>query len=60
MCTGIFIQSPDGNYYQTRTLEFEAILPYLPVVSKNIIGSTLRGNIFIDGINSHGLCVMAF
>ena len=60
MCTGLFIQSENGIYYQSRTLEFEIVLPYVPIVTDSIIGSTLNGLYFLDGINNHGLCCMAF
>ena len=60
MCTGLFIIDENGNCYQSRTLEFEAVLPYQPVVTDTIMGSTLDGTVFIDGINSNGLCVMGF
>lgn len=58
MCTGLFIRSETGEYYQSRTLEFTLILDFIPVVTSNIIGNTLDGKIFADGINSNGLCVM--
>jgi len=60
MCTGLFIQSEDGKYYQSRTLEFETVLTYAPVFTSDIIGTTLSGLYFLDGINNHGLCCMAF
>ncbi len=60
MCTGLFIIDQNGNCYQSRTLEFGAILEYQPVITDTIMGSTLGGTVFIDGININGLCVMAF
>lgn len=60
MCTGIFTISDDEECYQARTLEFEFILNYKKIVKSNIMGSTLNGKYFIDGMNNKGLCVMAF
>jgi choloylglycine hydrolase len=58
MCTGLFIRSLTKNYYQSRTLEFDIVLEFIPVVTSNIIGNTLEGNVFVDGVNNSGLCVM--
>ena len=59
MCTGLFVATKEQEYYQSRTMEFETELPYVPIVTENLIGSTLGGKEFIDGMNSHGVCVMA-
>uniref|UniRef100_A0A6C0JFJ0 Choloylglycine hydrolase/NAAA C-terminal domain-containing protein n=1 Tax=viral metagenome TaxID=1070528 RepID=A0A6C0JFJ0_9ZZZZ len=60
MCTGLFVEIDDGSCYQTRTMEFVAVIPFTPVITDTIMGFTMNETIFVDGINNHGLCVMAF
>jgi choloylglycine hydrolase len=60
MCTGLFIQSEDGKYYQSRTMEFDNVFDLIPLLTDKIIGITPDGINFFDGINNHGLCCMAF
>jgi choloylglycine hydrolase len=60
MCTGLFVQIDDGSCYQSRTLEFETVLPVVRVVNNTSMGTILYGSNYLDGINIHGLCAMAF
>lgn len=60
MCTGIFIKTEDGEYIQSRTMEFAHILKFIPTVTPTIIGCSINKTDFLDGINIYGLCVMAF
>lgn len=60
MCTGLFIPVDNENMYQGRTLEFDQILNFQKIISDNIIGIGVNGNVYTDGLNKHGLCVMAF
>jgi choloylglycine hydrolase len=60
MCTGIFIETDNGEYIQARTMEFANKLKFIPTVTPNIIGCSINNIDFLDGINIYGLCVMAF
>ena len=52
MCTGTLVKSSDGYYYQSRTLEYETVIKFIPFISNNIIGSVLpSNNAFCDGLN---------
>ena len=62
MCTGLFILSEDGNYYQSRTMEFDLQFPFKIFKSDTIIGviSSDDDVTFTDGLNQDGLCCMTF
>lgn len=60
MCTGLFVPLNGENVYQGRTLEFDQILNFQKIITNNIIGIGIDGNVFTDGLNKSGLCVMAF
>lgn len=59
MCSGIKILCKDGSVLLARTMEFAKKLAYTTHISDDIIA--IKGNdMFIDGLNKHGLCVMTF
>ena len=67
MCSGIRFICKDGSIIVARTLEFGIPIKSTPYRTEEIIGTTgnIEGNIentkyFMDGMNRHGLCVMAF
>ena len=65
MCSGIRVICQDGNVLVARTLEFAMILEY--IIFKNDKGKGILGHLpgqndhyVIDGVNHHGITVMAF
>lgn len=63
MCTGIFIQTQDGNYIFGRTLEFNMPLKWTRITGNNFKGTTgtyANQTLLVDGINKSGLVVGTF